>query len=549
MNISVRQHIFANVPKEQSPRRRRGFQTLYHSAGLTPDEVLLLEERAQYFYEDSAPVKYQFHALPDGQAVVTQTVAVPEPDEYGRKGRYLAHSLILSAEAFRQMAFCPMPLLVARHFVADMAAAVAAGDRARGELPPKTVTVPDIDTWSAQTIEWARRWPTAELEPLARLGWRAAALRAQRQAVELAGDTVAMLQALSVCFLLCPPTKRPALTFDTYAYRCDWGRDWPFWAWGGLRDTPAETLYRVDGAARRVHGRLPDQDDTPFERWIARQAIPDRLEHLSTYEDDALRLDALLSGSGDLSGVDPEFGRQFAQLNAAAVARRVLAHVPTELGPARRDLLQKKVHSQPWVYLAQLSGGFNAPGVAAELVAVELALLRAPMTDAERKALGELAATAASEELNNLILLRGKDRDAWRRSLARLPDGAYRRVVEAALSAGVAAVADAFIVEHLDTWCAIAARTIRPGELKTVLRAIDGQGREVNVDSLEQIWPALDAADRQQLVDWVRRYPGPAPGLRAALGAPEPPAQPEPSRLGRLLPRFGRKSGESKDQG
>jgi len=546
MNLTVRQHIFGNVAKEQSPRGRRGFQTLYRSAGLSAEDVLLLEERAQYAYSDAGPVKHQFHMLAGGQAVVTQIVAVPEPDEYGRKGRYLAHSLIVPAEAFRQMAWCPMPLLATRHFIADMATALAAGDRS-GDLPPKTIAIADADAWASQTLSLARHWQAAELEALARLGWRAAALREQRQIVALLGPTDATLQALSICFLLCPPAKRSALTFDTYATRGDWSRDWPFWALAGLDDGPPAMPYRIDGAARRVHGRLPDAGDTPFERWLARQVIPERLEYLSAYEQDALRLDAVLSGRpGGAAEVDPAFGERFAQLNVEAVIGQVLAHVPAELGPARRERLQRRVRAQPWAYLSRLARGYTARDAAADLAGVELAMIRAraPLAEGELRALGELTAAAGSEELNNLLLLRGKDRDAWRRSLARLTEGAYGSIVEGGVSAGSVTTAEAMVPEHLAAWCDLAARTLQPGELKGVLRAIDRQGQELNVDPLQALWPALNQDDQRLLADWVRRYPGPAPAFRAALGpaGPEPPAN---SLLSRLRSPFGRKSGES----
>lgn len=545
MNLTVRQHIFGNVAKEQSPRGRRGFQTLYRSSGLTTEDVLLLEERAQYAYSDAGPVKHQFHMLADGQAVVTQIVAVPEPDEYGRKGRYLAHSLIVPAEAFRQMALCPMPLVAARHFIADMATALAAGDRASGDLPPKTIAIPDADAWESQALRLARQWPPAELEALARLGWRAAALREQRQSVALRGDRDAILEAITICFLLCPPAKRPALTFDSYAHRSDWSRDWPFWALAGLEDGTHSTPYQIDGATRRVHGRLPDADDTPFERWVARQVIPERLEYLSTYQQDALRLDAVLSGRpGGATDVDPAFGDRFAQLNVEAVVRQVLAGFPAGLGAARQERMQRRVRSQPWAYLLHLVRGFTARDAAAELAGVELAMIRAqtPLAEVEMRALSELATATGLEELNNLLLLRGKDRDAWRRSLARLTEGSYRRIVEDGIAAGFVTVSDAFVAEHMAAWCDLAARAIQPGELKGVLRAIDKQGQELNVDPLQALWPALNPDDQRLLADWVRRYPGPAPALRAALG----PAEPEPSTnslLSRLRAPFGRKSG------
>lgn len=60
MNISVCQHIYSNVPKEQSPTKRRGYQTLFYTQeGLTREEILILEDRAQYYGGELEPIKHQ----------------------------------------------------------------------------------------------------------------------------------------------------------------------------------------------------------------------------------------------------------------------------------------------------------------------------------------------------------------------------------------------------------------------------------------------------------------------------------------------------------
>lgn len=550
MNVTVGQHLFANVPKGQSPCGRGGFQTLYATPGLSAEETLLLEERAQYHPDATRRPKFQFHTLGGGRAVVTQIVDVPEPDEFGRGGRYLAHSLIVSAEEFRRLAYCPLPLLLSRYFAANMDAAVGAGNWATGEAPLKTLAVADPDTWQTQALEAARGWSPAEVEALARLGWRAADLRADRRMVALVGTMEQMLRALAICFLLCPPAKRAFLTFDTQVAGDEWRGDSPFWAGGGPPGR-AERLYQIDGAARRVlGGQLPEAADSPFERWVARQAIPNRLEYYTAYEADARRLDAILSGaSGGAGEVDEEFGRAFAQLNATAVARRVLALCPVALGAERRDLLQRRVLGNPWPYLARLPGGLSPRIIANELVGVELALIGGPApVEAEARALSEVATAADSPELHAMLLLRGKDRDAWRRALGQLSGGAYRKIVAAAVWGGAVSVVEALTPEHLSAWSVIAAQGLRPGELKAALRLIERQ-QKIDVDGLEPLVATLRPDDARQLADWLRRYPGAAPRLRGALGVPPPDEDNGRSLFGRLRSSFGRRDDDDPPEG
>ena len=64
---------------------------------LTPDLVRAIENHALYPASPENPTKRQFYALPGQLAAVAQSVALPEPDEFGRKGRYLTHTLVFDA--------------------------------------------------------------------------------------------------------------------------------------------------------------------------------------------------------------------------------------------------------------------------------------------------------------------------------------------------------------------------------------------------------------------------------------------------------------------
>ena len=269
MQISAYQHIYSNVPKEQSPSGRRGYQTLLYShEGLSREDVLALEEKAQYYSSPAEPVKRQFFTLPDGRAVVSQTVPLPEPDEFGRKGRYLSHSLIISAEDFAALDYCPALLFSSRHFFIRPEEALSAGQRG-SDIPPRVLPV--SDGWQATILQMATDWPKEQLLALARLGWQAAHLKTERQAVALEGAPEEIMRTMALLSLLVPPDKRPLLTFDSYAYGCDWSRDWSFWGWGGLGEERHKAAYLVNCETHTVTPAVAPRPETPYERWLVEQ--------------------------------------------------------------------------------------------------------------------------------------------------------------------------------------------------------------------------------------------------------------------------------------
>ena len=234
MRVTVWQHIYSNVPKEQSPTRRRGYQTLFYThSGLSEAEVFALEDRSQYYATENNPTKYQFYMLPgNNKAAISKIMPLAGLDEFGRKGRYLAHSLIISKNEFQKLDYCPMGLFVSRWFVSNLKEAFSQGDIKRGNISAKRIEV--SDTWMEGAIQTARKWDLAQLTKLLQLGWQAARIKERRQSIILLGKDNQIMSLLAAMFLLTQPGKRPHLTFDTHVYGCDWTRDWPFWAWGGL---------------------------------------------------------------------------------------------------------------------------------------------------------------------------------------------------------------------------------------------------------------------------------------------------------------------------
>src|SRR5947208_2632673 len=110
--IHAAQLIFTNVEAEQSPRRRRGYQTLFYTRGDLPEaEVAEIEARLFYNPKGDPEPKHVFFQTRTGRAVIAHIVCLEQTDQFGRAGRYLAHALILSREEFARAGSDPFSIL------------------------------------------------------------------------------------------------------------------------------------------------------------------------------------------------------------------------------------------------------------------------------------------------------------------------------------------------------------------------------------------------------------------------------------------------------
>lgn len=536
MQIEVYQHIFSNVPKEQSPWGRRGYQTLFYTLDdLTEDEIMLLEERAQYYGDESEPQKWQFFILPNGKAVISQVVSLTELDEFGRKGRYLAHSFVLPMADFQKLENCPLGFFTSSLFISDLETAFKEGDQLTGNIPRKSIEL--SEDWQDTALQAVQEWPTDQLARLVRLGWQAQELKTQRQSVALIGNHNEIFSLLKIIFLLTHPNKRPFLTFDTYAQGCDWGREWPFWVWGGLNeDDVKKTSFQIDVPAHQVQASLATKEDTPFERWVTRKIIPTHLDLYLAYREDALILTDVLEGKKvNLDGVDKNFAEDFANMNVNKIEQQVLARLPEGLCEATLDQVLKDIRKNSWDYLKQLSIGLTNRNIAEILYSLLTKDLKMPLDKADYRVITQFAKETDYPILLNVLELRS-NLSNWQKSLEHLTGDDYRHIVRVVFLQHFTTAANAFCPTHLTIWCEESGKFLRLGELKVVLDQLKKYKAEFEADSFIFILPYLASTDKEVMIKWLRSYHGSAPQLRSALNIAQEPSN---SILGRLKSLFG----------
>ncbi|MBN1220345.1 MAG: hypothetical protein JXM69_15555 [Anaerolineae bacterium] len=428
--VQACQHIYSNVEKERSPQGRGGFQTLFYThAELTEAEVEEMESRLLYFPSTVEPVKRLFFTTSTGKGVTAQIVFLPNPDQYGRGGRYLAHSLIFAPETLAQFQADPFRVFRQFSFVGTVEQALAQGNFRTGNIPAVSLELPDSLAGETQT---AGDWSASELKKLALLALRAEQQARQRETVTVTGSPEQIEQALAAALLAVPVSRRNYCWFDTYFYRCNLVATY-FWAIG-LPEPPVSIKFaHVDGRGRQVHGEVIPQPETAYERWVGQAIDVGQLKEIVHYRDNALSLAEWLDGrSYDLSllaAAPPELITAMFKVNAQAVQgllqRQVKRDLPVELVNRVAGHIWKQA-TELELY-RQLRQGFELSQLLDILYQSYAAEKFKEPPGREVKALADLLQTAHHPLLNLFVAYWRSPHKQLPRALERADEADYRR--------------------------------------------------------------------------------------------------------------------------
>jgi GTPase-associated protein 1, N-terminal domain type 2 len=275
MKITAAQHVSGMLTSKQSPRGQAGYQTLFYTrALLTPEEVRVIERRVQYSAARSSKAKWQSYRLSDQRHVISRIVPIPEPDEFGRRGRYLTHSLICDVDGQRFDAII-FGLLRGQNFLSSLDKVLAASAVKTGDA--QTITVDTGNEWINEDMSCLRSWSSEQLNQLYMLMSDPRQLIGQGQHVTLVGNEEQILEALKVAFLLTPAAARKYCSFDTNASGSDAPSQVTFWGRGS--ETAGSSSHVIDGARRvvtipkssslRANGFSPEEVSAPLRNAIS----------------------------------------------------------------------------------------------------------------------------------------------------------------------------------------------------------------------------------------------------------------------------------------
>ena len=284
MKITAAQHVSAMLTSKQSPRGQAGYQTLFYTRELlTSDEVRVIERRVQYSAARSSKAKWQSYRLSDQRHVISRIIPIPEPDEFGRRGRYFTHSLICDVHGGPQFDAMMLGLLRTQNFFSSLDKVMAASGVKTGHVP--AITLDAGNERAGDDLSCLRNWSGEQLNQLYMLMSDPRQLTEQGQHVALVGNEEQILEALKVAFLLTPAAALRFCSFDTNASSSDATPDGAFWGRGS--ETAGSSSYVIDGARReitlprssplRANGFSPEEASAPLrDAIVARSIRPSR---------------------------------------------------------------------------------------------------------------------------------------------------------------------------------------------------------------------------------------------------------------------------------
>ncbi len=537
LNLTAAQHFFASVPAEQSPRRKRGYQTLYYTRGLPEETIRAIEDRCIYTTAPGDPVKCQFYVLTDGSAAISRTVALAELDEFGRRGRYLAHTLVLDRSTFRQLDGCPLDVLEQAPFVTSLAGVLQPARAASDDLPALTLSI--TPRWRAAALEASRQWPPSGTVSLGRLAWQAPDLLEGRQPVFVVGALQEQLAALGFMFMLAAPQRRRLLSFDTHAAGCDWERRGWFWALG-FAAAPSDARLVCDASHRQVQTSLSPVKDGPYAVWMVREGLATDPVNLIQGQVWAGALEqTLVDGAQPGKSLPPDaFLGRFAAYNGEAITRRWLAPLPQGLSAPLQQQLAAQAGQQAARLLSLLVAGVQ-PCDLQEFVYMALLDMRSSPSKQDETILGRWIGAADHRGMATLPPFWAGKAGAWAEALRALTLEDYEVLLDhlrgwprpptplaAALlgpapagKRGVVETATAEDVARAQLWMRFAATAIPASEWPKAMATVADLG-EPGFDLVTSYIDYFSRDAQAEIAGWLADYAGEATSLRTKLRIP-----------------------------
>ena len=346
--LTVWQHIYANVEREQSPENAAGFQTLYYSHdGLAREDIDSIEARVFYLFDEERPVKKAFFQTPTGKIVVSQISANEDRDLAGRSGLYLAHSFVVERDAFIESGLSPMDLFRQLPFAKTIDEALTCGASAGGDIKAQKLDL-------SRTFQHAGlKWPADERRLFARFVTQTSRLKADRNAVALVGASVTIEHALNDAFQLLPSRQMPEAAFDTWFEK---GGNLSFtYCWAtGFKERPRQPFYRiVDVDHCKIEGPLQAEEvTTAYGRWVEAQLLSNPEVNLSDVKDAADLVCRYLDGedvnTAALQAIPHRLLNSVLNANSTFAQLQIRSHLDQSMGP----LLGELIFPATWKHLS-----------------------------------------------------------------------------------------------------------------------------------------------------------------------------------------------------
>ena len=249
MKVNLAQHVSGVLTSKQSPRGLAGYQTIFYTHELlTQDEVRIIENQTQRVSAENSKVDWQSYRLTPRKHVISRIVPIAEPDEFGRRGRFFAHSLICNIADEQQFDEDMCDLLRPQNFFLSLEQILSSNSVKSGHISQASLNADR--KWINEAEHLIREWSGEQLHRLFLLMGDPRQLIETGQYVALIGSEEQILDAMKIAFLLTPVTARKFCSFNTKAEGNVAQLDLTFWG-RGYSDS-GSVSYVLDAAQRKV---------------------------------------------------------------------------------------------------------------------------------------------------------------------------------------------------------------------------------------------------------------------------------------------------------
>jgi hypothetical protein len=468
---------------------------------LSSASIRIIEARSQHHYAHGPKSKWQFYGLPGGQVVVSYLTAVPEPDEFGRPGRYLAHSIVIEPRDWALIGSTPFELMAPAQFCQTMDQALAVGNLKTGELEPATLDVGQYDTKRAVAL--SQQWGRDELQKLIRLVWHPQSILQRGSFVCFVGNSSQIQEALEVALLFSPSTLNCA--FDTSSAGCNWSRETKFWAQGFATEREARASFVVLAEQKKV--RFPNDwspPETPDERWLTTKLNSGTIYTILQQQASVHVISDVLMGQGvnPLSSnvISEVVKNEFASANQEMINQRIdnlLSRIPQPL----LDMITKRIGSATKARLDWLLANPNGEELGDILFETVGNWSEGPHPDVKRS-LAPFIERHASLRL--IFGLWAQDKRAVQSSLSAMDIDEYKRCVLKLSYRKYAGLQDFFCAKHLDHWFQICAGRYELKDITGGISLVANYGAQNDCDRLVVLTQKIHSPEeRKELMQWL----------------------------------------------
>lgn len=262
------QLLYAHVDAAISPTGHDGFQTVCYTKketsdfGVSADEIRAIESRLFFVPSGDDSRKYIYFTTETGRVAVAQITTIPGADRFGRKGRYIAHCLVVhQADFLRQCDNNPFRMFRSFGFCTELADLVELCEKGNWCLQPASISVSSLRTPGDDGVPWVEAKPLVE----------AAALRSDmeqnHESVHLLGSSLSVFEWLEKAYESIPTSLRLKCSFDTQYVGGILARQ-PYWGIGLPDDARDPGAIKFTVSSKKWIGSPRSDDGHPFLRWL-----------------------------------------------------------------------------------------------------------------------------------------------------------------------------------------------------------------------------------------------------------------------------------------